>query len=90
MFFHYFVSSSLLFRVLRGQTVEVEDACVYLLHYSFCLLEDIDDALIVFHILEAEDKTFAVFEPFLGGLITADVKFQADSGTPSKYCSLLI
>ncbi len=39
---------------------------IYLLHYLFCLLEDVDDALVVHDVFEAEGHAFAVFKPFLG------------------------
>ena len=53
----------------------LETLCyVYFMHNSFCLQEDVDDALIVFYILETQGHALAVFEPLLSGLIAADVE----------------
>ena len=47
---------------------------VYFLHDAFCLLENVDDLLVVFYILEAEGEAFTVFEPFLGWLIASYIE----------------
>ncbi len=37
-----------------------------------------DDFLVVENVVEAEGASIAVFEPFLGGLIAADIKLPSD------------
>ena len=45
---------------------------VYFLHDALGLLEHVDDAAIVLHVLETQSHALAVFQPFLGRLIAAD------------------
>ena len=45
---------------------------VYFFHDAFCLLEHIDDALVVLYIFETKSHALAVFEPFLSRLIASN------------------
>ena len=36
------------------------------------MLEDVDDAAVVFHVLETQGHALAVFEPFLGRLVATN------------------
>lgn len=47
---------------------------VNFLHDPFRLLKDVDDSLVVLHILEAQGQTLAVFEPLLSGLVATNVE----------------
>ena len=53
---------------------------INLLHQAIGLHKRHDDLLIVQDVLVAELAVFAVFEPFLAGLVAADVKFPGDFG----------
>ena len=44
------------------------------LHDAVCLGQDFEDALVVPHIVKAEGAAFAVFEPFLRGLVATNVE----------------
>ena len=47
---------------------------VYFLHDLLCMFEYIDDTSIMLYILEIKGHSFAVFQPFLSRLITANVE----------------
>jgi hypothetical protein len=46
----------------------------YCFHDPVRLGQDFQDALIMFDVIEAERPALAVFQPFLGGLVAADIK----------------
>ena len=52
-FYRYDVITS--FRCFRYLVTTLSRYYVYFLHDAFCLLENVDDLLVVFHILKTED-----------------------------------
>lgn len=53
---------------------------INLLHHSIRLHQGFDDFLVMDDVFKIEDSTFAVFEPFLGGLVAADVEVPGHFG----------
>lgn len=47
---------------------------LYRPHDPVGLQQNFEDALIVLHVREGQGAAFAILEPFLGGLIAADVE----------------
>lgn len=47
-------------------------------HHPIRLCQSLDDLLIMHDVFEIEDSAFAVFQPFLGGLVAADVEVPGD------------
>ncbi len=56
--------------VLKGQ--------LDLFHDSVGFAQDFDDLLIVAHVIEGQRPALTVLQPFLRGLIAADVEFPRD------------
>ena len=50
----------------------------YFPHDPVGFAQDFDDLLIVHHVLEGQHPALAIFEPFLRGLISADMEFPRD------------
>ena len=57
---------------------------VNFLHNPICFGEGDDHFLIVPNIVEIQAAAMPVFEPLLGGLVSADIKFPGDFGKPVK------
>ena len=55
-----------------------------LFHNSIGFEQDFDDALVVDEVGVGELASFAVFEPFLGGLVAADVEVPGEFGHVAK------
>ena len=55
-----------------------------LFHYAVGFEQDFDDALVVDEVGIAELAAFAIFEPFLGGLVAANVKIPGEFGHVAK------
>jgi hypothetical protein len=51
-----------------------------LFHDPIRLTQDLDDLLIVHHIVKTQRPPLAVLQPFLRGLISTDVEFPCDLG----------
>ena len=55
-----------------------------LFHYAVGFEQDFDGALVVDEVGIAELAAFAIFEPFLGGLVAANVKIPGEFGHVAK------